>query len=257
MKYCLEKKLHILCEKVLCSNFEQIKLLLLISQKNKLFLDVDYTFLNNNIVNYIRQLIENQQIGKINYLTFKRTGLGPIRKDVSVIFDLLAHDISIIIYWLGIPQWVMTTERYILGNEKSDVAFVQMGYSDGTIADFQVSWLNPMKQRVIEVIGEKSMLIFDDTNPLEKLKIIHTNSDYQSMTSDFGTFQLSLKSGDILIPNISYPEPLKNKIDSFASMIINNDSSQNQKMKETILSNSKVLEAIRLSSTQNSLKIFL
>lgn len=140
VKFCLQNNLHVLCEKVLCSKRENVETLINLSMKKQLFLDVDYTFLHNKIVLYIQQLISTQEIGKTNYLTFKRTGLDPIRQDVNVIFDLLAHDISIILYWLGTPEWVITTERYVLNQEKSDVAFIQMGYSDGTIANFQASY---------------------------------------------------------------------------------------------------------------------
>lgn len=256
VKTCLENGLHVLCEKVLCSNLEQVYTLVNLSIRQKKILDVDYTFLQNSIVRKIHDVISTEGIGTINYLTFKRTGLGPIRKDVNVIYDLLSHDISILVYWLGIPEWVIATERCILNNEKSDIAFVQAGYNNGIIANFQVSWLNPMKQRIIEVVGEKGMLIFDDTNTLEKLKIINTGSDYLSMVSDFESFQLSLKSGDIIIPNIFYPEPLKEKVNSFLSNITISNINNHQTI-AIIKNNSMVLEAIRLSAVQNSVKIYI
>lgn len=255
VKECLNRNIHVLCEKVLSDNLDQIHELIQLAEKNKIILDVDYTFLENSIVKEIKNILDLRQLGEINYLTFKRTGLGPIRNDVNVIYDLLAHDISILIYWLGVPEWVTSTERCILNNQKADIAFVQLGYSNHIIINLQASWLSPMKQRQIEVIGEKGMLIFDDTNPHEKLKIIQTDLDYQSLATDFGSFQLSLKSGDISIPNIHYPEPLKEKFKSFLSKI-KDEVYDNYKIIETIKSNSLVLEAIKLSTEQDK-KIYI
>lgn len=251
---CLKKNIHVLCEKVLSDKIEEIEELIALAEKHQVILDVDYTFLENSIVKEIKRILDTKQLGEINYMTFKRTGLGPIRSDVNVIYDLLAHDISILIYWIGIPHWVISTERCILKNQKADIAFIQLGFENNIIVNLHASWLCPLKQRQIEVVGVKGMLIFDDTTPSEKLKIIYTNSDYQSMATDFGSFQLSIKSGDIVIPNIIYPEPLKEKFNSFLAKIRNNKIDKN-KNNETIKINSKVLEAIRLSAAQNSKKI--
>jgi len=221
VKTCLENGKHVLCEKVLSENIDEILYLQKLSSEKKLTLMVGHTFLYNSIVRYMKQMIENGDCGEIIYLTFKRTGLGPVRNDVDVVLDLATHDISILNYLLGEPEKTISTTRAVLNTTKADVAFIQSTFSNGIIANIQVSWLSPMKQRIIEVIGTKQMMIFDDVNNFEKLRIIKTGKDYHSMIKDFASFQLSVKDGDIIIPSIPYPEPLAEEFKDFANCIVN------------------------------------
>ncbi|MBL7777665.1 MAG: Gfo/Idh/MocA family oxidoreductase [Chitinophagales bacterium] len=219
VKFALHNRKHVLCEKVLSTSSAQITELIDDAKTNNLSLLVGHTFLYNSVVKYIKHAIDESHLGDLLHLTFKRTGLGPIREDVDVITDLATHDLSILTYWLGKPESITTTARSYLVSSKADIAFVQCRYPNGIIADIQVSWLNPIKQRMIEVVGSKQMMIFDDVSTTEKLKIIQTGRDYQSQVKDFGSFQLSVKDGDIIIPRISYPEPLYEEFDDFVNSI--------------------------------------
>jgi predicted dehydrogenase len=215
----LNAKKHVLCEKALSTNSEEVENLIKIAIDNNRILMVGYTFLYNSIVIDIKKRIESKQLGKLYYATFKRTGLGPIRNDVDVITDLAVHDISIAIFWFGMPCWAKCIKQDVFKNGNADIAFIQLGYSTGFIVNIHVSWINPMKQREVEVIGERQMLVFDDVSTTEKLKVINKGNDYFSKLDDFGSFQLSIKDGDILIPNIYYPEPLTEEINSFLEQI--------------------------------------
>ncbi|MCX6199879.1 MAG: Gfo/Idh/MocA family oxidoreductase [Bacteroidetes bacterium] len=219
VKQALENDKHVLCEKVLSDKIEEIKILQELSRKKELTLLVGFTFLFNSVVRHIKRAIENDELGKMQYLTFKRTGHGLVRHDVDVVNDLASHDISILLYWMGMPEWVSCTTRAILGKGHADMAFMQMGYANGMIASVHVSWVSPLKQRIIEITGDKCMMIFDDVQSSEKLRIIKSDRKYQSLSSDFGSFQLAVKSGDILIPNVNYPEPLINELGIFTKCI--------------------------------------
>lgn len=213
---------HVLCEKVLSTSVSEIEYLKNKAKQHQLVLMVGHTFVYNAIVKYIKKAIENGDCGDILYLTFKRTGLGPIRQDVDVIYDLAAHDISILIYLMGMPIRATNTTRCMLQQDKADIAFIHAVYGNQVLADIQVSWLSPIKQRIIEIVGTKQMMIFDDVNVSEKLRIIKTGKDYHSFVQDFGSFQLSIKDGDIIIPSIPYPEPLAEEVADFVFCIQHN-----------------------------------
>lgn len=227
VKDALKNGKHVLCEKVLSTSVDEVRALINEAQTNGLALVVGHTFLYNTIVKHIKTAIERGDLGELLYLTFKRTGLGPIRSDVDVISDLAAHDLSILYYWLGKPNSCLATSRNFLTSQKADIAFIHCEYTDGPIVDLQLSWLSPMKQRIIEVVGTKQMMVFDDVSTTEKLKIIKTGRDYQSQVRDFGSFQLSVKDGDIIIPSIPYPEPLREEFDDFIFTIRSKSTSHN------------------------------
>ncbi len=252
VKKCLEKDLHVLSEKVLSENKEEIIYLKNIAEKNKKILDVGLTYLHNNIVRYIHEEIKNNSLGEILYITLKRTGLGPIRKDVDVITDLAAHDISILLKWFGKPDWVSSEviQDYMTGNP--DICFIQMGF-DNIIATIHCSWLTPIKQRLIEVVGKSGMIIFDDIG-VEKLKIIKPQKEYYKEVLDFGSAQLKISSGDIIIPNIDYSQPLLNELEAFYDLILNQQSSS---MPDISISIAEILIAIRQSIAHKSARIVL
>lgn len=219
VKQLLEAKKHVLCEKILSVSLEEIILLETLSKQNDSVLMVGHTYLFNTVVKNIKQRIDEQRLGKILHATFKRTGLGPIRRDVSVIEDLASHDLSIALYWFGIPDKIFCTARDIASNGLSDIAYLQLLYKNGLIINIEVSWLNPIKQRLIEVTGDKQMIIFDDINSTEKLKIIDPGSGYFKEAKDFALHQVHIRGGDIVAPNISYGEPLKDEVSEFLNVI--------------------------------------
>lgn len=218
-EFFLKNNKHVLCEKYLSADIQNLNRLHDLASQKGLVLMVGYTFLYNDVVREIKQRLDRQDLGEVYYATFKRTGLGPIREDVDVIADLAVHDISIALLWFGMPQWARCTKGCILKKAKADVAFLQMGYSDGLIINIHVSWINPMKQRLVEIVGQKQMLIFDDVSTTEKLRIVNSGKDYFSDINDFGSFQSSIKDGDIIIPNIHHQEPLNNELNHFIRQV--------------------------------------
>lgn len=219
VKQLLEAGKHVLCEKILSTDINEIEQLEQLAKRNGRFLMVGHTYLFNAIVEDIKQRLIEHQLGDILHATFKRSGLGPIRKDVGVVEDLASHDLSIILHWFGMPNKIFCTSRDVTGDGLADIAFLQLVYENNMIINIEVSWLNPIKQRLIEVIGSKQMLIFDDINPIEKLRIISPGTGYIKEIKDFALHQTHVRGGDIVAPNINYGEPLKNEVEAFCGLI--------------------------------------
>jgi predicted dehydrogenase len=134
--------------------------------------------------------------------------LGLHQKDVSVIWDLAPHDLSILYYWLGeAAATVSVTGRGCIVPSIPDVAFINLRFPSGVVAEIQASWLSPVKLRRTIVVGSKKMLVYDDTENVEKVKVFDHGVDFHDPT-DFGEFQLSYRTGDIVAPKISGAEPL-------------------------------------------------
>lgn len=257
-EYLVEQALlhdkHVMCEKILALNVSSTYRLSCLAERQNKVLMTGYTFLFNSVVQHIKQQIEEGLVGKISYLTFKRAGLGPIRKDVNVIADLAAHDISMLLFWMGRPHWVSAVSGNVLDGSSADVAYIQMGFENGITVSIQCSWISPIKQRVVEIIGEGGMMIFDDVHPTDKLKIIKTETDYVKAAKDFGSFQLSVKSGDIIIPNLPYPEPLETELSHFIQSVANN-ASDTLKLNQIALDVAFILDSINSSLENNSQKM--
>ena len=246
---------HVLCEKILSNHKEEVIELIDLSNTMNLILDIDYTFLHNNIVKEVNNYISQKAIGDVISISFKRMGYGPIRKDVDVLGDLIAHDLSMLLFWGFNLKWVQAVKCSVNNNEKADIATV-IALSEGNILiTFNVSWFHPLKQRTVEIVGKNGMIIFDDVAIHEKLKIINIKDNYHEMVNDFGSFQYSIKSGDITIPNIKYHEPLSEQLDYFIQVIKNGADNFYYRKQNITIAISNLLSAIEASSEQNGIRV--
>lgn len=222
--YKLAKKalLHdkdVFIEKPMTASSEEAEELIKICEERGRILMVGHTFLYNPAVRKVKEIIDKGDLGQIYYITSTRINLGIHRKDANVIWDLAAHDFSIIIYWLGEdPLYVYTVGKDFILNGVPDVAFLHVVFPSGVIADLQVSWLAPSKVRNITVVGSDKMIIYDDTSSYEKVRIFDSGVDY-SEPETFGEFQLSYRTGDILSPKIDSIEPLRLEMQHFIECI--------------------------------------
>jgi predicted dehydrogenase len=140
---------------------------------------------------------------------------------VSVVWDLAPHDLSILAYWLGeTPLSVQAMGRSCIANGMPDVAFLNVRYSSGIIAELEVSWLSPVKLRRTVIVGSKKMLMYDDTESVEKVKIFDQGVDYKDPET-FGEFHLSYRTGDIYSPRVENTEPLFVDASHFVDCIVN------------------------------------
>lgn len=256
VKAALKNNKHVLCEKpVAASIFEIQEIDNILKQTDRIFMSAHiYEF--NPIVKYIKNFLKYNDIGQLLYMSTSRNGLGPIRKDINVVFDLATHDISIVLFLLDkMPQAVAAFGKSYFNNGIEDVAFIQLEFDDKLYVSIQVSWLDPIKERKIRIVGSKKMLLFNDISIDEKLKIYNTGESYLNFTGDFGSFQSTIKDGDIYIPNIHFEEPLAAQFNHFMDCVTNN------KQPSTDISNARrvlqILEALNQSLKNNGERIRL
>jgi predicted dehydrogenase len=198
---------HVLIEKPLATTVQRAEHLAQLAAKRGLTLMVGHTFVFSPPVRKVKQLIDSGLIGPIYYVETTRVNLGLFQKDVSVLWDLGPHDLSILIYWLGeVPTWVSARGRSYLGEALEDVAFLTLEFPSGILAQVQISWLAPSKLRRTSVVGRQKMIVYDDLEPVEKVKVFDRGVDRQP--ASFGEFQLTYRSGDILSPRLDPTEPL-------------------------------------------------
>jgi predicted dehydrogenase len=207
VKRALERGKHVLIEKPLATMVDQAEELAALASANGLTLMVGHTFVFSPPVRKVKELIDAGLVGPIYYIETTRVNLGLFQKDVSVLWDLGPHDLSILMYWLGeVPIQVSARGRSYVGETLEDVAFVTLEFPSGILAQVQLSWLAPSKLRRTSIVGRQRMIVYDDLEPVEKVKIFDRGVDRQP--ASFGEFQLTYRSGDILSPRLDTTEPL-------------------------------------------------
>ena len=211
---------HVLIEKPLATTVSQAEELAALAASRGLTLMVGHTFVFSPPVRKVKELIDGGTIGEIYYVETTRVNLGLFQKDVSVLWDLGPHDISILIYWLGeVPVQVSARGRSYLGEALEDVAFLTLEFPSGILAQVQISWLAPSKLRRTSIVGRQQMVVYDDLEPVEKVKVFDRGVDRQP--ASFGEFQLTYRSGDILSPRLDTTEPLYIECQHFLDCIRN------------------------------------
>jgi len=225
-KDALERNKHILVEKPLSLNIEEAEELISLAKKKKKVLMVGHTFLYNPAVRKIKEIIEKKELGEIYYIHCRRTNLGPIRKDVNAIWDLAPHDISIINYLLEKkPEVISAYAQRFLPHKLEDVGFIILKYPPNILAHIHVSWLDPKKIREMTIIGSKKMLVYDDTNITEPIRIYDKGvmqKRYERPYYSFEEFQSIIRDGEVTIPKVEIAEPLKLECQEFIDCILNN-----------------------------------
>jgi predicted dehydrogenase len=200
---------HVLVEKPMATDLAQARELQSLAEARRRTLMVGHTFVFSPPVRKVKELIEAGQVGDIHYIETTRVNLGLFQKDASVLWDLGPHDLSILMYWLGeVPISVSARGRSYHGGEAlEDVAFVTLEFPSGVLAQVQLSWLAPSKLRRTSIVGRQRMIVYDDLEPVEKVKVYDRGVERQP--ASYGEFQLTYRSGDILIPRIDPTEPLQ------------------------------------------------
>ncbi len=207
---------HVLLEKPMCTSLADARSLLDLSRRTGRVLMHGHVFVYNAGIRYLRDGLTKGAFGAPQYLDATRTNLGPIRHDVNVVEDLATHEITIFDYLFGRPpNWVSATGSRLLGTEREDVAFVTLEYGEATLAHVHVSWLNPQKVRAITLVGTQRMVVWDDMNAGEPVRVYDKGLMQEPYYDSFGEFQLSLRDGDIVVPKINLHEPLRTQAEAF------------------------------------------
>lgn len=205
---------HVLVEKPLTASVVEAEELVALAREQQRILMVGHTFEYSPAVNELRNLVQSGALGKIYCIEAERVNLGLYRNDINVIWDLAPHDISILLYLLGqSPASVRVQANTHLQSRIHDIAHLDLSYAGGISAHIHVSWLHPCKIRRVTVIGDARMVVYDDTNPAEMIKIYNKGADIHADPV------VSYRNGEITIPYIEWAEPLRLECEDFANSI--------------------------------------
>jgi len=223
-KASLEAGKHTLIEKPMAVSSEECAELNEIADRNGLVLMVGHTFLYSSPVRHIKKIIDDGEIGAIQYISSRRLNLGLFQKDINVVWDLAPHDISIILYLMGDePVSVNCQGSANVTPGVEDVAMLSMHFKSGGYASVHNSWLEPNKVREMTIVGTKRMIVYDDVEPLQKVKIYDMRVERPPHYDNFAEFQYSYHYGDMIVPRIQHEEPLRVECQHFVDCIANGD----------------------------------
>ncbi|HXY51044.1 MAG TPA: Gfo/Idh/MocA family oxidoreductase [Terriglobales bacterium] len=253
-KAALQRGKHVFVEKPFTADSAQAEELIDLASSKNLKIMVDHTFLFTGVVRKIKQLVDEGSLGKLYYYDSTRVNLGLFQHDVNVIWDLAPHDLSIMDYLLQEePEAVVATgQSHLNGHE--DIAFITAYFPDNIIAHINVNWLSPVKVRTTLIGGEKKMLVWNDLEADEKLKIYDKGV---KITSQQGVYNLlvSYRSGDMWSPQIEQCEALQLELSYFADCIRKDETPFNDGMAG--LRVVKMLEAASNSLTKRGAMVYL
>ena len=237
---------HTWVEKPLTSNSYQAKELVELANKNKLILNVDHTFIYTPSIKKIKDIIEKGTLGNILYFDSVRINLGLFQHDVNVIWDLAPHDLSIIEYCLNKKAIsVNATGSAVMKYTNKDIeniAYLTINFDDGSLAHIHVNWLSPVKIRKIIFGGSEKMLVFDDMENAEKIKIYDTGVKIEKKEDIYESL-IQYRIGDMVSPAISNNEALIEEVEHFYKSIKEN--------KKTITSGEMGYRVVRILEAAN------
>lgn len=217
-KAALQNGKHVWVEKPFTMTSDQAKELIDLAESRNLIIMVDHTFLFTGAVRKMRELIEGQVLGPLYYYDSTRVNLGLFQHDVNVVWDLAPHDLAIMDYLIpDKPEAVVATgQNHLNGHE--DLAYITVYYANKLIAHVNVNWLSPVKVRTTLVGGEKKMLVWNDLEADEKLRVYDKGVQ---MNGQAGVYELlvSYRSGDMWAPKVDSTEALKAEALYFAECI--------------------------------------
>ena len=220
-KAALNHGKHIFVEKPLTSSSQQAERLIELAERKNLKIMVDHTFLFSGAVRKVRELVDKGALGPLYYFDSTRVNLGLFQHDVSVVWDLAPHDLSIMDYIIREqPEAVVATGGKHL-NGLADMAFITVYFPRNLIAHINVNWLSPVKVRTTLIGGKDKMLVWNDLEPDEKIKVYDKGVD---IANGQGLYDLlvSYRSGDVWAPKVDQTEALKLELGYFVDCIMTN-----------------------------------
>ena len=225
-KAALENGKHIFVEKPFTSNSAQAEELIALAEQKNLKIMVDHTFLFTPAVQKIKQLLQEGELGKLYYYDSTRVNLGLFQHDVNVIWDLAPHDLSIMDHLIQeSPEAIVATgQTHLNGHE--DIAFITLYFPDKVVAHLNVNWLSPVKVRTTMIGGEKKMLVWNDIEADEKVKVYDRGVNVSSREGVYNLL-INYRSGDMWAPRIEQAEALTRELAYFVDCIVNDKTPMN------------------------------
>lgn len=218
-KKALQKGKHVFVEKPFTATVEQAEELIAISEKKGVVIMVDHTFLYTPAIRKIKELIVKGDVGDIFYFDSVRVNLGLFQTDVNVIWDLAPHDFSIMNYLVGKkPLTLKAMGADHTGSGLEDTAYVHIDFGNNLIAHFHLNWLSPVKIRKILIGGSKKMVVFDDMENSEKVKLFDKGINVKSKEDAYQKL-VNYRMGDSYSPMLDNTEALREVIKDFISAI--------------------------------------
>jgi predicted dehydrogenase len=218
-KAALEAGKHVLVEKPFAPTVRQCEELAELADRQGRALVVDHTFVYTGAVRKVRELVAGGELGRVLYFDSVRINLGLFQPDYNVIWDLAPHDVSILDFVLGglTPRWVAALGVSHYGRHES-LAYVTMGFDEGTIAHLHVNWVAPVKTRRITIAGTRRMLVYDDTSPVEPVKLYESSVDVGQIDKESAyALNVQYRTGDVLTPKLDGREALSQVAAAFAA----------------------------------------
>jgi predicted dehydrogenase len=217
---------HVFVEKPLATKVSEVDELARLAAERNLVVMAGHTFIYNAAVRYVKTLIDSGELGEVRYIYSQRLNLGRIRSDIDALWNFAPHDISIIQYWLGNPEPLSVVRQGMdyIQDGVEDVVFLGVTYPNKIMANIHVSWLDPQKVRKMIVVGSKKMVVYDDVaedkiaiydKGIDKKAILGQNMDFDAPPPP----QFSYRSGDILLPQVKFVEPLRTESQHFVDCI--------------------------------------
>lgn len=211
---------HVLVEKPLASSTAECTELIELAESNGLTLMVGHTFLYSAPVQMIADFIKSGELGEVCYINSRRLNLGLFQRDINVAWDLAPHDLSIILHLLQqSPSSVNCQGNAHITRDVEDVTNVSLSFPGGQFATVQSSWIEPRKVREMTIVGSRKMIVYNDIEPMEKLRIYDARVESPPHYDSFGEFQYAYHYGDSHLPRIEQREPLRRVCEHFLECI--------------------------------------
>lgn len=217
-KMALEAGVNVLVEKPLATSYDEAAGLISLAEEKGLLVMAGHTFLFSPAVQAVRAILDSGEVGKPLYIQSSRVNLGIHQSDVSVVWDLAPHDLSILVYWLGESPSTVSAMGKATHGPHADVAFVDLEFPSGCIANIHLSWLAPTKMRRTTLVGDKRMVVYEDTNAEEPVKVYDKGVNLPA-PEDFGQYKTSYRAGDVVSPRIDNWEPLRAELAEFLGRV--------------------------------------
>lgn len=254
-KKALEAGKHVLMEKPMTDNSGDARELVALAAARDLVLMVDHTFLFTGAVKKIKELFTSGVIGDVYYFDSVRVNLGLFQGDINVVWDLVPHDLSIMFYVLDKkPVSVTATGVSHTDSHIENLAYVSVFFEDSTMAHFHVNWLSPIKVRQIMIAGSEKMIVYDDMETVEKIKVYDSGIEINSKDKLYEAM-IQYRTGDMYAPKLDGTEALKEEVKHFLTCIEKHEKpiTDGQFGLEVV----QVLEAAQLSIKQGGKQIFI
>ena len=220
-KAALQAGKSVLIEKPMTADPAQAEELVDLAAKRGLVLMVDHVFVFSPPVRKIKELLDRSELGRLLYMDSVRINLGLFQRDVNVVWDLAPHDLSIVDYLLGrTPKSVAAFGSIHTGSGHEDVAYLNLDFGDGLIANFHVNWLSPVKIRYTMLGGSRKSLVYNDLDPVETIKVYDSGVSVQrDDLEDRRNLLIDYRTGDVWSPRLEPAEPLRAVVTHFVECV--------------------------------------